>query len=335
MADIVINSIEGDGVAAGVAMRARALRSLKTGDVAFYWACRIASIAVLSILGGIIISLIAGAWPALKTFGWSFLTTQRWAPALLPQPILGGLAPIYGTLVSSLIAMLIAVPVGLGIAIFLTELCPPALKRPIATAIELLAGIPSIIYGMWGFFVLGPFLADSFQPWMIAAFRNVPILRDVFSGPASNLSLFNASLILAIMVLPFITAISKDVFETVPPVLKEAAYGLGCTTWEVVRNVVLPYTRVGVIGGVMLALGRALGETMAVSFVIGNAFKIQSSIFAPATTISTAIASEFAESDGLHQSSLVLLGLLLFALTFVVLSAARLILMRLEAKAGV
>ena len=209
---------------------------------------------------------------------------------------------------------MIAVPVGIGIAIFLTELCPPRLMRPISIAIEMLAGIPSIIYGMWGFFVLGPFLADK--------------------GLGGNLSLFNASLILAIMVLPFIAAISRDVFATVPPVLKEAAYGVGCTTWEVVRNVVIPYTRVGLIGGVMLALGRALGETMAVTFVVGNSFRLPQSIFSPGTTISAAIASEFAESADLHQSALILLGLLLFVLTFCVLAVARLMLARLSKKAG-
>ena len=213
--------------------RARRLRSLRNGDAVFYWACRIAAISVLLLLGGIIVSLVVGAWPAIKTFGFGFLTTQRWAPTLQPQPVLGGLAPIYGTLLSSLIAMAIAVPVGLGIAIFLTELCPPSLKRPTGMAIELLAGIPSIIYGMWGFFVLGPFMYDTFQPFCIRMFRGVPWLRDVFSGPPSNLSLFSASIILAIMVLPFVTAIAKDVFETVPNVLKEAAYGIGCTRWEV------------------------------------------------------------------------------------------------------
>ena len=319
---------------ADAAARAKMLRGLKIGDGAFYWATKIAAYSVLLLLGGIIVSLVIGAWPAIAKYGYHFLTSERWAPSARPEPVLGGLGPIYGTLVSSFIAMVIAVPVGLGIAIFLTELCPPSLRRPISMAVELLAGIPSIIYGMWGFFVLGPFLANTFQPFVIRLFENVPVLNSVFAGPASNLSLFNASLILAIMVLPFITAIAKDVFETVPPVLKEAAYGIGCTTWEVVKNVVLPYTRVGVIGGVMLALGRALGETMAVTFVIGNSFPIKSSIFAPATTISSAIASEFAESDGLHQSALILLGLLLFVLTFFVLSGARLMLMRLEAKAG-
>lgn len=319
---------------AGPFDRARALSAFRLGDTVFYWMTRIAALSVLGILGGIILSLIVGAWPAMKTFGFAFLWTQRWAPSASPEPVLGALGPIYGTLISSVIAMMIAVPVGLGIAIFLTELCPQWLRRPISIAVELLAGIPSIIYGMWGFFILGPFLANNFQPAMIGIFEHVPVLNAIFAGPPSYLSLFNASLILAIMVLPFITAISRDVFATVPPVLKEAAYGVGCTTWEVVRNVVIPYTRVGVIGGIMLALGRALGETMAVAFIIGNSFRISTSIFAPATTISAAIASEFAESDGVHQSALILLGLLLFVLTFFVLAAARLMLMRLDKKAG-
>jgi phosphate transport system permease protein len=319
--------------AAGPYDRAKALSAFKFGDVSFYWITRVSAISVLLILGGIILSLIAGAWPAMKAYGFAFLWTQRWAPSADP-PVLGALGPIYGTLVTSVIAMVIAIPVGLGIAIFLTELCPQWLRRPIGMAVELLAGIPSIIYGMWGFFVLGPFLANSFQPFVIKLFDGVPILGSIFAGPPSYLSLFNAALILAIMVLPFITAISVDVFRTVPPVLKEAAYGIGCTTWEVVRNVVIPYTRVGVIGGIMLALGRALGETMAVTFIIGNSFRISGSMFAPGTTISAAIASEFAESDGLHQSGLILLGLLLFVLTFFVLAAARLMLMRLEKKAG-
>jgi phosphate transport system permease protein len=319
--------------AAGPYDRARALHGFKLGDATFYWLTRLCAISVLLILGGIIVSLIAGAWPAMKQYGIAFLWTQRWAPAADP-PVLGALGPMYGTLVTSLIAMSIAIPVGLGIAIFLTELCPQSLRRPIGMAIELLAGIPSIIYGMWGFFVLGPFLAYTFQPLMIALFDGVPVLGSIFAGPPSYLSLFNAGLILAIMVLPFITAISVDVFKTVPPVLKEAAYGVGCTTWEVVRKVVIPYTRVGVIGGIMLALGRALGETMAVTFIIGNSFRITGSVFSPGTTISAAIASEFAESDGLHQSGLILLGLVLFLLTFFVLAAARLMLLRLEHKAG-
>ncbi|MGJ4930387.1 phosphate ABC transporter permease subunit PstC [Bradyrhizobium sp. HKCCYLS2038] len=331
---MAVQSEVGDiAASAGPYDRARALSAFKLGDVTFYWITRLSAISVLLILGGIIISLVIGAWPAMKEYGFQFLLTKRWAPSADP-PVLGALGPIYGTLVTSFIAMLIAIPVGLGIAIFLTELCPQWLRRPIGLAIELLAGIPSIIYGMWGFFVLGPFLATTFQPFMISLCANIPVLQDIFAGPPSYLSLFNASLILAIMVLPFITSISVDVFKTVPPVLKEAAYGVGCTTWEVVRSVVIPYTRVGVIGGVMLALGRALGETMAVTFIIGNSFRISSSIFAPGTTISAAIASEFQESDGLHQSSLILLGLLLFVLTFFVLASARLMLARLEAKAG-
>src|ERR1700759_943055 len=252
--------------AAGHYDRAKALSAFKFGDCAFYWITRLSAISVLLILGGIILSLIVGAWPAIREYGFSFLTTRRWAPSADP-PVLGALGPIYGTLVTSTIAMAIAIPVGIGIAIFLTELCPQWLRRPIGMAGELLAGIPSIIYGMWGFFVLGPFLANTFQPVMIRLFDGVPVLGTIFAGPPSYLSLFNASLILAIMVLPFITSISVDVFKTVPPVLKEAAYGVGCTTWEVVNSVVIPYTRVGIIGGIMLALGRALGETMAVTFI--------------------------------------------------------------------
>ncbi len=331
VADMAVESNVID--AAGPYDRAKALSAFKLGDVTFYWITRLSAISVLLILGGIIVSLIIGAIPAMKEYGFAFLWTQRWAPSADP-PVLGALGPMYGTVVTSFIAMLIAIPVGLGIAIFLTELCPQWARRPIGMAIELLAGIPSIIYGMWGFFVLGPFLANNFQPLMIKIFDGVPVLGAIFAGPPSYLSLFNAALILAIMVLPFITSISVDVFKTVPPVLKEAAYGVGCTTWEVVRSVVIPYTRVGIIGGVMLALGRALGETMAVTFIIGNSFRISSSIFAPGTTISAAIASEFAESDGLHQSGLILLGLLLFVLTFFVLAGARLMLLRLEKKAG-
>src|SRR6266481_9125809 len=302
--------------AAGPYDRARALSAFKLGDVTFYWITRLGAISVLLILGGIILSLIVGAWPAIQQYGLPFLWTSRWAPSADP-PVLGALGPMYGTLVTSFIAMLIAIPVGLGIAIFLTELCPQWLRRPIGIAIELLAGIPSIIYGMWGFFVLGPFLAYTFQPFMIGLFEHVPVLGSIFAGPPSYLSLFNAALILAIMLLPFITAISVDVFNTVPPVLKEAAYGVGCTTWEVVRNVVIPYTRVGGIGGIMLALGRALGETMAVTFIIGNSFRISSSIFAPGTTISATIANEFNEAEGdLYTSSLIALGLFLFVITF-------------------
>jgi phosphate transport system permease protein len=314
--------------------RSKVLGGMALSDKIFAFATRAAAYGVLLVLAGIIISLIAGAFPAIRTFGFEFLVTRRWAPQL-EEPILGALAPIYGTLVTSFVAMLIAVPFGLGIAIFLTELCPMSLRRPIRIAIELLAGIPSIIYGMWGFFVLGPFLANHVEPGIVWALQDVPVLNVIFGAEMiSNISLFNASLVLGIMILPFITAVSVDVFSTVPPVLKESAYGIGCTTWEVVRNVVLPFTRVGVVGGVMLALGRALGETMAVTFIIGNSFKIDGSIFSPGTTISAAIASEFAESDDLHRAALMYLGLLLFVLTFFVLSAARLMLARLEKRSG-
>jgi phosphate transport system permease protein len=231
--------------------------------------------------------------------------------------------------------MLIAVPVGLLISVFLTELCPPWLRRPIGIAIELLAGIPSIIYGIWGLFVFAPFVQEWVQPALISAFGPVPILSSVFAGPPYGIGILTAGLILAIMVLPFITSISRDVFESVPPVLKEAAYGVGCTTWEVVRYVVLPYTRVGVIGGVMLGLGRALGETMAVTFVIGNAHRISASILAPGTTISATIANEFTEAVGdLYTSALIALGLVLFGITFIVLAAARYMLMRIERRIG-
>src|SRR6202047_4930317 len=225
--------------AAGPYDRAKALNAFKFGDISFYWITRASAISVLLILGGIILSLIVGAWPAMKQYRAAFLWPHRWPPSADP-PVLGALGPIYGTLVTSFIAMLIAIPVGLGIAIFLTELCPQWLRRPIGIAIELLAGIPSIIYGMWGFFVLGPFLAYTFQPFMIKLFDGIPVFGAIFAGPPSYLRLFTAALILSIMVLPFITAISVDVFKTVPPVLKEAAYGVGCTTWEVVRNVVIP-----------------------------------------------------------------------------------------------
>jgi phosphate transport system permease protein len=231
--------------------------------------------------------------------------------------------------------MLIAVPIGLMIALFLTELCPMWLRRPLGIAIELLAGIPSIIYGIWGLFLFAPFLQSTLQPLLIATFGNVPFLSSLFEGPPYGIGVLTASLILAIMVLPFITSISRDVFEAVPPVLKEAAYGIGCTTWEVFRNVVLPYTRVGVIGGFMLGLGRALGETMAVTFVIGNAHKISASILAPGTTISATIANEFTEAVGdIYTSSLIALGLILFVITFIVLAIARYLLARIERRIG-
>ena len=278
------------------------------------------------------VSLFIGAWPALSTYGIGFVFTESWNPV---TEKFGALAPIYGTLVTSFLAMLIGVPVSLGIAIFLTELCPMWLRRPISIAVELLAGIPSIIYGIWGLFVLAPFLQRTVQPALIATFANVPVMQNLFAGPPYGIGILTAGLILAIMVLPFVTAITTDVFNQVPPVLKEAAYGLGCTTWEVSRNVVLPYARVGVIGGVMLGLGRALGETMAVTFVIGNAHRISASILQPGTTISASIANEFTEAVGdLYTSSLIALGLILFVITFIVLAAARYMLMQMERRQG-
>ena len=312
--------------------RLQALRRFKIGEGTFRTATFAAAILVLILLGGVILSLVIGAMPALREFGFGFLTTQSWNPV---TEKFGAIAPMYGTIVTSLIAMLIGIPVSFGIAIFLTELCPYSLRRPIGIAIELLAGIPSIIYGIWGLFVLAPFLQATLQPFLIDTFANVPGLNALFAGPPYGIGIFTAGLILAIMVLPFITAITRDVFLTVPPVLKEAAYGVGCTTWEVVRKVVLPYTRVGVIGGVMLGLGRALGETMAVTFVIGNAHRISASILAPGTTISASIANEFNEAVGdLYTSSLILLGLILFVITFFVLAAARYMLMRIERSLG-
>jgi phosphate transport system permease protein len=330
VADVALQ--QGTIRAGGEAARARVLQQLRRGDVAFRHVTRAAAVAVLVILGGIIVSLIYGAWPALRTFGLSFITEEVWNPV---TEKFGAVAPIYGTLVTSVIAMLIAVPVGLFIAMFLTELCPMWLRRPIGIAIELLAGIPSIIYGIWGLFVFAPFLQQHVQPFLIEAFGSVPVLSTLFAGPPYGIGVLTAGLILAIMVLPFITSISRDVFDAVPPVYKEAAYGLGCTTWEVMRSVVLPYTRVGVIGGIMLALGRALGETMAVTFVIGNAHRVSGSVLAPGTTISASIANEFTEAVGdLYTSSLIALGLILFFITFIVLAAARLMLMRLDARAG-
>ena len=328
--DVALQSgvVEGYDVAA----RAKALSRLRGIDIVFRVLTRASALGVLIILGGVIISLIDGSLPALRTFGLNFLIEERWNPV---TEKFGAIAPIYGTLVTSFIAMVIAVPIGLLIAVFLTELCPMWLRRPIGIAIELLAGIPSIIYGIWGLFVFAPFLQETLQPFLIATFGNVPVLSALFAGPPYGIGMLTAGLILAIMVLPFVTSISRDVFDAVPPVLKEAAYGIGCTTWEVVRYVVLPYTRVGVIGGVMLGLGRALGETMAVTFVIGNAHKVSSSLLAPGTTISATIANEFTEAVGdLYTSSLIALGLILFVITFIVLAIARYMLLRIERRIG-
>jgi phosphate transport system permease protein len=329
---VVDAALNGEAAIVAAPTRAKMLDRLRLRDAVFHQLTRAAAAGVLILLGAVILSLILGSLPALSTFGVGFLFDQRWNPV---TDKFGALPAIYGTVMTSFLAMLIAVPVGLLISVFLTELCPLWLRRPIGIAIELLAGIPSIIYGIWGLFVFAPFVQQWVQPFLISLFGPVPILSSVFAGPPYGIGILTAGLILAIMVLPFITSISRDVFESVPPVLKEAAYGVGCTTWEVVRYVVLPYTRVGVIGGVMLGLGRALGETMAVTFVIGNAHRISASILAPGTTISATIANEFTEAVGdLYTSALIALGLVLFGITFIVLAAARYMLMRIERRIG-
>ena len=310
--------------------RARALARFNTGDRTFRFLTLAAAFCVLVLLGGVIASLVWGAWPAIVAFGFGFLTSSTWDPV---NDIYGAVTPVYGTIITSVIALVIAIPIGIGIAIFLSELCTPRLRQPIGIAIELLAGIPSIIYGIWGYFILKPLLQAYVEPVMIAIAAPIPGLNILFAGPAYGTDVFTAGFILAIMVLPFITSISRDVFATVPAVLKESAYGLGCTTREVVGNVVIPYTRVGIIGGVMLALGRALGETMAVTFVIGNAHQLSASLLSPGTSISATIASEFEEADrGLYTASLIELGLILFVITFFVLAIARYMLMRIEKK---
>ena len=316
----------------GPAMRASALQRFEFSDRAFYWLSLGAAICVLLLLLGVAVALFAGSWQAFRTFGFNFFISDAWSP---PKQHFGAAAAIYGTLLTSLIAMLIGVPVGVGIAVFLTELCPLLLRRPIGIAVELLAGIPSIIYGIWGAYFFKPFMQDALQPFLIKTFGALPLFGWLFAGPPVGFGILTAGLILAVMILPFVTAISRDVFETVPGVLKEAAYGVGATTFEVVRRVVIPYTRVGVIGGVMLALGRALGETMAVTFVIGNSTHISSSILAQGTTISAMIANQFADADeGLFTSSLLALGFILFIITFIVLAIARAMLARLAVKAG-
>ncbi len=297
----------------------------------FHAATLAAAILVLLILGGVAISLLRGAWPALRAFGFAFVAREIWNPV---TEQFGALAPIYGTVVTSLIAMALAVPTGFGIALFLTEICPPLLKRPIGVAVELLAAVPSIIFGIWGLFVLAPVLQRHVQPWLIKHAHPIPGIHKLFMGPPFGIGIFTAGLVLAIMVLPFIAATMRDVFDTVPPMLKESGYGLGATRWEVIWNVVVPHSRVGVVGGIMLGLGRALGETMAVTFVIGNAHRISTSLLAPGTTISSSIANEFTEAVGdLYTSSLIALGLLLFIITFTVIAAAQLMLRRLERRA--
>ena len=310
----------------------RRIDSQRIQDAAFRGATQVFAIGVLVLLGAVLLSLATGAAPAFEKFGWRFLIGQAWNPV---TENFGALPAIYGTLVTSLIAMLIAVPLGFGIAVFLTELCPPALRRPIGTLIELLAAIPSIIYGIWGFFVLAPIMADYVQPALIGSVGRLPIVGTLFSGAPFGLGVLTAGIILAIMVLPFIASVTRDVFLAVPAMLRESAYGVGATTAEVVRHIVLPYTRTGVIGGIMLGLGRALGETMAVTFVIGNANRLSASLLAPGTTISATLANQFAEAkDDMYVAALFALGLILFVITFLVLAAAKLMLLRLEHRAA-
>ncbi|MDB5955703.1 MAG: putative type phosphate transport system, permease component [Ramlibacter sp.] len=302
-------------------------------DRLFGWAACAAALLTLALLAGILVSLFIGAWPAIEKYGLSFLTNSVWDPV---SENFGGGVMIVGTLVTSLIALVIAVPVSFGIAVFLTELSPSWLKRPLGTAIELLAAVPSIVYGMWGLLVFGPVLASWVQQPLQSAFGKVPVLGALFSGPPVGIGMLCAGIILAIMIIPFISAVMRDVFDVTPPMLKESAYALGSTTWEVVSRVVLPYTKGGVIGGIMLGLGRALGETMAVTFVIGNFNQLQPfSLFAPANSITSALANEFAEAgEGMHQAALIYLGLVLFFITFVVLSLSKLLLARLRRNEG-
>lgn len=312
--------------------RAAVLKRLRGEDALFRMLTRASAVTVLVILGGVIVALIVGAAPAFHAFGLKFLSTEAWNPV---TERFGAIAPIYGTLVTSAIAMSIAVPVGLMIALFLTELCPVWLRRPTGIAIELLAGIPSIIYGIWGLFVFAPFLQHTLQPALIELFGPVPVLSTLFAGPPYGIGILTAGLVLSIMVLPFISSISRDMFEAVPPALREAAYGMGCTTWEVFRYVVLPYARVGVIGGVMVSLGRALGETMAITFVIGNAHQFSTSLMMPGNSIASALANEFTEATSdLHVASLIELGLILFIITFIVLSLSKLLLLQLAKREG-
>jgi phosphate transport system permease protein len=316
----------------GLAARAETTRRVGRGDARFHFLTWLSALVVLVIFTGVIISLVMGAWPTIKAFGFSFLTSESWSPT---RDRFGALASIYGTLITSLLAMLVAVPVGIGVAIFLTELCPRRLRRPIGIAIELLAGIPSIIYGIWGLFVFAPWFQEHVQTPIIDATDGIPVIGTLFGGAPYGIGIFTAGLILSIMILPFISAVTRDVFETVPAMLKEATYGLGCTTWEVMWRVVLPFARSGVVGGAMLALGRALGETMAVTFVIGNSHRIEASLFAPGTSISATIANEFSEATTpLYTSSLIAMGLILFFITFLVLAAAQLMLRALEKQAG-
>ncbi len=290
------------------------------------------TLIVLILLIAIMLSLSLGSLPAFKAFGMDFLISAEWNPV---KEQFGALVPIVGTLATSIIALCIAIPVSFGIALFLTELSPPWLRRPLGTAVELLAGIPSIIYGMWGLFVFAPFFAQTVQPWLQDTIGQLPGFGLLFEGPLMGIGVLTAGIILAIMVIPFIAAVMRDVFGVVPALLKESAYALGATTWEVTWKIVLPYTRIGVVGGIMLGLGRALGETMAVTFVIGNAHQLHASLFMPGNSIASALANEFTEADGeLYTSSLIALGLILFFITLIVLTCSKILLLQLKKHEG-
>jgi phosphate transport system permease protein len=308
--------------AAALPISHTARRPIAIGDPIFAGVARAAGLFVLLLLGSIIISLFIGGLPAFRQFGAAFITSTEWDPV---HQIFGAGVSVYGTLLTSVLALIFAVPLAFGIAFYLTELAPSWLRRPIGTAVELLAAVPSIIYGMWGFFFIVPIMSTYIQPTLINAFDGIPVLQDLFAGPPFGTGLFTAALILAVMIIPFISATMRDVFDTVPPVFKESAYGVGCTTWEVMRSIVLPYTRVSVVGGIMLGLGRALGETMAVTFVIGNADRISPSLFSSGNTIASIVALEFPESPqgSLKLASLLALGFILFVISFIVLAISR------------
>lgn len=315
-----------------MASQEQRMRQQLRQDWLFRSSTRCFALLVLLLLVGIIVSLVMGAMPSIKASGLGFIFNASWNPV---TENFGGLNSIKGTLLSSFIALLIGVPVSFGIAIFLTELSPVWLRRPLGVAIELLAGVPSIIYGMWGLFVFAPWFADNIQPQLAEKTADIPLIGWMFQGPPMGIGMFTAGLILSIMVIPYVSSVMRDVFEIVPAMLKESAYGLGCTTWEVVWRVVLPYTKNGVIGGIMLGLGRALGETMAITFVIGNSHNAIHSLFDPATSISATLANEFTEAVGeLHTAALIHLGLMLFLITFVVLALSKLLLMRLQRGEG-
>ncbi|SFN55056.1 phosphate ABC transporter membrane protein 1, PhoT family [Izhakiella capsodis] len=305
----------------------------KHGDILFGAVVRLAALIVLLMLGGIIVSLIFSSLPSMEKFGFSFLWSKVWDA---PADQFGALVPIYGTVVTSFIALVIAVPVSFGIALFLTELAPGWLRRPLGTAIELLAAVPSIVYGMWGLFVFAPLFATYFQTPVGHLMSNIPIIGVLFSGPAFGIGILAAGIILAIMIIPYIASVMRDVFEQTPVMMKESAYGIGCTTWEVMWRIVLPFTKNGVIGGIMLGLGRALGETMAVTFIIGNTYQLDSaSLFMPGNSITSALANEFAEAQSdTHVAALMELGLILFVITFIVLAISKLLILRLAKREG-